>query len=70
MPMSYSSNAVSVASTSVQESKKPFKNRRYAGLRYENGVWIQWIPSPALAKWKTSPTPLVEVPSISAYTIE
>ena len=31
------------------------KNRRYSGLRNENGMWIQWIPSPVLAKWKTKP---------------
>jgi len=31
------------------------KNRRYNGLRQENGLWIKWIPSPALAKWKSTP---------------
>jgi hypothetical protein len=31
------------------------KNRRYHGLRLENGLWIKWVPSPALAKWKSTP---------------
>jgi hypothetical protein len=39
----------------IQETPKFPKNRRYSGLRHENGMWIQWIPSPALAKWKTKP---------------
>ncbi len=40
----------------VQENDMIFpKNRRYNGLRQENGLWIKWIPSPALAKWKSRP---------------
>ena len=31
------------------------KNRRYNGLRHENGLWVKWVPSPALAKWKSTP---------------
>jgi hypothetical protein len=43
-------------SMQVSEDEKVFpKNRRYNGLRQENGLWIKWIPSPALAKWKSTP---------------
>ena len=43
--------SVQVAENDVRFSR----NRRYNGLRQENGLWIKWIPSPALAKRKSSP---------------
>ena len=36
------------------EEGLPTKNRRYRGLRLENGLWIKWVPSPALAQWKST----------------